>query len=347
MERSDLLYKFDELGVYPSDLEDYSDEEMLNFLKDDVNENPQDWPCWEEALTEFREESLLTKDQVLKKLKELRGSCADELFSGHSDSYIKILNGVLDEFSKKISRANFPEPLPDFWRYEFAVSIYAAKLFLVKINYNFSLDEDLEGYCDSVDTSDLYPLITVPVSQLTVSEYAKQYGVAPVTVRQWIRRGRIRSAEKIQKEWLISALVEPPKDRGYTPGGYSWMPPLQKLPKEYEYLNRYSYARFKKVRNAYEIQLDDEALCKTEFEQSLEKHLEDSNAELPEYREATFEALTLSAAEREKLERFMIEAAEIQASEKAILSYDDCDCYCIEGKYCSENDGNNTVVIEV
>ena len=71
-----------------------------------------------------------------------------------------------------------------------------------------------------------------------LEQYAEQYGVESVTVRQWIRRGKIRTATKYGKEWRIPILTEPPT-RGYSPASYSWKQPLTELPKGYEFLVAY------------------------------------------------------------------------------------------------------------
>ena len=73
---------------------------------------------------------------------------------------------------------------------------------------------------------------------LTVEQYAEQYGVESVTVRQWIRRGKIRTATKYGKEWRIPILTEPPT-RGYSPASYSGKQPLTELPKSCEFLVAY------------------------------------------------------------------------------------------------------------
>lgn len=347
MDREELLNKLDELGFDPEDFEDDTEEDIFDFLGDNLRSNPQEWPCWKDYLTQFREEAPITKEQVLSKLKKMRECCTDGLFSGHSESYIKTLNGVLDEFYKKIQRANFPEPLPDFWCYDVSVSIHSARLRLQRLECSFSLGDDLDGQCDNPEVSDIYTLITVPVRKLSVNEYAALYGVEPVTVRQWIRRGRIRSAEKVQKEWLISELTDMPQERGYISGGYSWMPPLQNIPKEYEFLNRFSWAWFEKVKNAYAVHLNDEDICRDEFDRGVEKALEEPFAEIPEYRDTTRETLTLSAGEREKLERFMIESGEIEFFSEKILAFDESPFISIGGESYYEDIDSNIKKCEV
>ena len=83
-----------------------------------------------------------------------------------------------------------------------------------------------------------FVLIYVHSKTLTVDEYAKTYGVTAGTVRQWIRRGKIRNAIKVGSEWRIPELTELPT-RGYSAGVYMWHERLKNLPEEYAFLNNY------------------------------------------------------------------------------------------------------------
>ena len=76
---------------------------------------------------------------------------------------------------------------------------------------------------------------------LSVDEYAKLYEVEQVTVRQWIRRCKLRTVEKAGKEWRISELTDVPK-RGFEPAQYRWRAELTDLPVGFEFLNDYIMA---------------------------------------------------------------------------------------------------------
>lgn len=74
---------------------------------------------------------------------------------------------------------------------------------------------------------------------LSVEGYAAEYGVGAGTVRQWIRKGKIRSAIKAGKEWIIPELTELPA-RGYQSASYMYYDRLDNCPEEYSYLHDYS-----------------------------------------------------------------------------------------------------------
>jgi len=60
-----------------------------------------------------------------------------------------------------------------------------------------------------------HTLIKVECDYLTVEQYAALHEVEPVTVRQWIRRGKLRHAKKNGRDWLIPDTEDKPR-RGFT-----------------------------------------------------------------------------------------------------------------------------------
>ena len=57
---------------------------------------------------------------------------------------------------------------------------------------------DDEGEIDSTSSSNSIIIVEEKCLYLSVEEYAKVYDVKPTTVRQWIRRGKIRNAKKLE-----------------------------------------------------------------------------------------------------------------------------------------------------
>lgn len=60
-----------------------------------------------------------------------------------------------------------------------------------------------------------HTLIRVECDYLTIEQYASMLGIEPVTVRQWIRRGKLRHAKKNGRDWLIPNTEDKPR-RGFT-----------------------------------------------------------------------------------------------------------------------------------
>ncbi|MBR6451936.1 MAG: helix-turn-helix domain-containing protein, partial [Lachnospiraceae bacterium] len=104
-------------------------------------------------------------------------------------------------------------------------------------------------------TKATFPLLKVSAKLLNVEEFAKRYQVLPVTVRQWIRRGKLRTATKVGTEWRIPELTELPV-RGYRSARYEWSEKLTSLPDTFSYINNYNSAEFtqdEKDKNLYHV----------------------------------------------------------------------------------------------
>ena len=106
------------------------------------------------------------------------------------------------------------------------------------IRIRFAIGEKEFPFLRAFDTT--FELMNIRTQLLTVEQYAQSYGVTVTTVRQWIRRGKIRSAIKMGSEWRIPELAEV-MDRGYTDGHYTRKEYLSDIPAEYAFFNDYDY----------------------------------------------------------------------------------------------------------
>lgn len=158
----------------------------------------------------------------------------------HSYAYYTTLKNLLEELKKKISEVILMEKLDKGWCYDWGVSYKGADLQLVHY-------ELYDGYPEEdpslIEMNQMFSILSVPSKMLTVEEYATLNGVEVGTVRQWIRRGKIRTAKKYGNEWKIPELTDTPK-RGYTSARYSWSGNMIGLPSDIEYLNNYHQALF-------------------------------------------------------------------------------------------------------
>lgn len=85
-----------------------------------------------------------------------------------------------------------------------------------------------------------FRLICYPAHLMTVEDYAKLNRTEPVTVRQWIRGGKLRNAVKIGGEWRIPEITDTPS-RGYSSVRYYNNRRLFILPQNYHCLNQQPY----------------------------------------------------------------------------------------------------------
>lgn len=163
----------------------------------------------------------------------------------HSAKYYSILEELIKAFMRKVYLTVLPRELEPWWRYSYELSHKGICLFLEHINTIWIEDVTCEPQEDTVDQ--VFPLVSVDAKMLTVEEYAKLYGVEQVTVRQWIRRGKIREAEKAGKEWRISELTDVPgRFNAYAEASYKWIVELKGIPAGFEYLKVYDMVTIQK-----------------------------------------------------------------------------------------------------
>lgn len=188
---------------------------------------------------QLRDIWLTTKEDVLIWLKGEMERVTDQsrMDKKHSAAFYYAYTKLLTRFYKKIEDTVLFNRLEDFWHYTIGVSSAGAVLSLCYLD-NYKVDEN-SGTLTLYGPGQEIPIISIQGRYLSVEEYASEYGVGAGTVRQWIRRGKIRTAIKSGKEWIIPELTELP-GRGYQSGSYMYNGNLTDLPKEYEFLNGYT-----------------------------------------------------------------------------------------------------------
>lgn len=157
-----------------------------------------------------------TKNAVVAMLNNVSRTVVSEMRENpkHTIQYYNALSMLLSNVTMEIASRNLFDA-PQEWFFSFEISNKNAALYLKHV-------AELQKADDKsilLDIDEMFRLVNYPVKLLTVEDYAKISKIAPVTVRQWIRRGKIRSAIKIGGEWRIPEITDPPT-RGYTPVRY-------------------------------------------------------------------------------------------------------------------------------
>lgn len=188
----------------------------------------------EDRLKLYNQQNMTSKEEVLEKLDLHIRSIEGEVASVDDDStYATTKINFLRLFKEKIEKTTLFKHLEDWWSYEYSLSSRGAVLYLVHIrSVHVDFDKSIFGWYDTK-----MKVIEFPAQILTVDEYAKSIEVNSGAVRQWIRRGKIRSAFKQGQEWRIPELSRPVK-RGYIDARYVWNERLIDVPKGYEYLSK-------------------------------------------------------------------------------------------------------------
>lgn len=161
--------------------------------------------------------SLLNVSMIMKKniLDGLR------IKNKHSIAYYEAMESLLDGFIQSVTEIPIMTITDSWWHYSIKKSNDGLKLEVDTLSkVSFRIDDDNNVHFRGHTVIGNYEVLNKTFNKLTVEEYAEKYGVEPVTVRQWIRRGKLRSAEKIGNEWRIPESEDIPK-RGYETGTYT------------------------------------------------------------------------------------------------------------------------------
>ena len=300
--RNVLYDRFDKDFIDSFELED------LQQLYDEIEAEDKLEEFLPDELKSFVENSLTSKEQLLNSIRQCRNEYAQQASyekPAHSQGFYKTLDRLLNEFYFKVAGTTLPEPLPDWWSYSYVITAGGIQLFLDHYQWSYSL-----GSYSCYRDENLV-LLDVPAKRLTVTKFAEIYGIEEVTVRQWIRRGKIRSALKLGKEWRIPELAELSKQRGYVACRYNWKEELTDLPDKYSFLNQFESALFAQDddnADLYVIALDVRTTENNRYI-SDDKKIAKRRKILRQYPELTLNKegeIVITRKDREDLELYMI-----------------------------------------
>lgn len=144
----------------------------------------------------------------------------------HTLQYYNALSFLLDKVIVEIASRNIFDA-PGGWFYSFEITNKNAAMYIRHVS---EIQEDEDGNV-VLDIDERFRLINYPVGLLTVEQFASHSKIEAGTVRQWIRRGKLRNAIKVGGEWRIPEITDPPT-RGFTPVRYYNNGQFFFLPKE-------------------------------------------------------------------------------------------------------------------
>ncbi|MBR1454650.1 MAG: helix-turn-helix domain-containing protein [Lachnospiraceae bacterium] len=206
-----------------------------------------------EILDRYNKVAILSKRDIIESIKiniqyYKNLSETDKL---HSSSYYSILIKLLNKFSSDMERKVLFNKLEPGWRYYYILDDEGIALYL---EHSVIAENDNVKF---IAFDEIYQLHKCNAKLLNVDDYSKIYNVEKVTVRQWIYRGKLKSAKKIGGEWFISELCEYPK-KGYKAGIYIWDENKTCFKNGYENFQKFGEARivqFDEDKNKYSITL--------------------------------------------------------------------------------------------
>lgn len=253
---------------------------------------------------EFNQIAIRSKEDVLAKLAEMaynidKNDDRKNLFGDELDLHNDIEKRAIEiiaRFYYRVEDMEFFEHLEPWWCYQFSLDEMGAVLYLRYID-NVLIYDAGNTTC-IIDSSVDY--VKMKAKDLTVSEYAKLYNVSEITVRQWIRRGKLRCAFKAGNEWRVPELSKK-VGRGYTNAYYIMDSVLENEPIEYPFL-----------KGVKRININQNKKDKKKFDIYLQR--ENDNPKL----ESDFQ---MDTKEREGFEHYLISHPLCKADSKEILSF--------------------------
>lgn len=206
----------------------------------------------EEELEFYRNHALRNKEDVVDKIKYIQ-----DYFKAKAEECkipIDRLIPLLEQFAKEVCVIQLMDITQDWWQYCISVreTDVTLKLEHTKMYYDHpdniaNSDCMLKENVPYLASDQSFTIYTTRAKLLSPEEYGKFYGVSDGTVRQWIRRGKIRSAAKYGKEWRIPELARISVGH-YMSAGYSWNAELPDVPEEFAYLNMYNHVEIFSVK---------------------------------------------------------------------------------------------------
>jgi len=171
----------------------------------------------DDRLQVFKKEYCFTKEEIEKYVADFIDSIRNNEEDYSSVYHLKAFLELCERFQQTLSKAKLPALTEDWWFYDVKFTGDSISLTLNKAE-----NAELNNYGGiSMFIDEVYVLLEVKCDYLTVEEYASSLGVKDITVRQWIRRGKLRHAKKFGNTWLIPAICKRPS-RGFKEVLYEW-----------------------------------------------------------------------------------------------------------------------------
>lgn len=190
-----------------------------------------------ELAEQLRQERFTTKEDLLSWLTKEKERISDQSKTdkNHSAAFYYAYANLIQKFYEAIEKAVLFQKLEDYWFYSLGISYSGANLSLVHVSKCWKNDSGTI----TLTSDQEFTILNVRGNYLSVEQYASEYGVGTGTVRQWIRRGKIRSAVKVGQTWIIPELTELPA-RGFQSATYFYNGNLENCPDEFNYLQGYT-----------------------------------------------------------------------------------------------------------
>ncbi len=159
----------------------------------------------------FREQYLFTQEDILNSVELLIEHEEHHIEPKYSPETANRRVKLWKKFLASVKKCKLPVLSALWWFYDYQFSGDCIELNLCNAD-EIDIEDDL---ISSISFTCEHTVLSVECDYLTVEQFAAVLGVEPVTVRQWIRRGKLRYAKKSGQGWLIPEIEDKPQ-RGFT-----------------------------------------------------------------------------------------------------------------------------------
>ena len=210
---------------------------------------------------------IICKEQILQAVANKTIEISSSVDEPEKAEYRKLLSQELEHFRKSVEERIILNLVEADWRYVIIVRGSGIYLILEHV-----LPKKL-GIQEEEKIDEQYEMISCKAKLLNVETYAEIHNISHVAAVTRIRRGKIRSAVKVGKQWRIPALAEP-VERGYRSAVYGWHNRLSGLPDMYKIIEDYQRVEFfqdEKTLHFYHVKMTGDGVEPLEFVCNREK----------------------------------------------------------------------------
>lgn len=185
----------------------------------------------------FKAEHCFTKKDILNSFSDyIKCNIQENEEVQYTENYYNNLMELCERFKLTLERTQLPELTDNWWYYDFNIKNDGIELNLYFCN---ELELDEHGELSETTSTQEFTLLNVKCDYLRVAQFAEVHNVTDTTVRQWIRRGKLRTAKKMGRDWLIPSIAEKPA-RGFKNASYHWKYLLPMIEEQFPFLKGYN-----------------------------------------------------------------------------------------------------------
>lgn len=156
----------------------------------------------------FRRDYLFSKEDLIQSLDAQMEYIEHNPETGYTKRLIENKLALYRKFYKKIEKSILPALTDLFWHYDYYYTGSGLELWL----YNgdeVELSED-KDYISSMGYESEQLLMKIECEYVLPDEFAAIQEVSPSTVKQWLKKGKLKYAKYADGEWLIPSTAEKP-----------------------------------------------------------------------------------------------------------------------------------------